>query len=110
MIKEDKKKVVSRIKKHIIQEGNGYAGIVWAIKDTLGADYPIKKWQIDSIAHIIIESGKFKKEVAIAKPYYDYNISLNSESSWLKRNPWGAEIIRFVLTVGSSLLIYYLTK
>ena len=109
MDKKDKYETVSKIKDHIHNDKNGYCGVVWACKEVMGKDFQPKKWQIKSIASIITEDGKYIKEKAELKTYYDFDISLNPNSNWFDRNPIKTEIIRFILTVSAAVIISHLT-
>jgi hypothetical protein len=107
---EDKHRIVKRIEKHINEEGNGYCAITFASKEVLGYDFRPKYYNVESIAALATKSGKYKKERIDNLEIYDYNISLNSESNWIKRNPITVEIIRFLITVTSAVLIAWFTK
>lgn len=108
MTRNDKLKIINRIKKHIQTERNGYAGVIWASKNVFGKDFVLRKYQIESIASIITESGKYRKEEKLTNGVKDFYIYKNSDSNWFKRNPWLTEVFRFVITVGTALLIPWL--
>ncbi|HUH52067.1 MAG TPA: hypothetical protein VLZ11_08205 [Flavobacterium sp.] len=99
MNNEDKIKIIDRIKKHIHKENNGYCGVGWASKQILGETFSPTKWQIKSIASIITKDGKYIKETAEHKTYYDIDILINPNSNWFRRNPLKTELIRVLVAI-----------
>jgi len=107
---KEKLEIVRRIEKHILEENNGYCGIIWASKEVMGYDFFPKKYTVNSVAYLATKSGRFIKEKVVGVKYFDYYISINPDSNWFKRNPIKTEIIRFVITVVSALIIFKFTK
>lgn len=110
MTNEQKEDVIKRIKKHIHQEKNGYCAIFWAMKQVMGQDYNPKPHIIQSIASKITQSGKYKVGFLDMNNLSQTTIVLNPDSNIIVRNPVVSEVIRFILTVGSALLVYHLTS
>ncbi|MFY0715349.1 hypothetical protein J1D01_16935 [Seonamhaeicola sp. NFXS20] len=106
---DDKIKIINKIKEHIHNDKNGYCGVVWASRQIMGKDFNPKKWQVKSIASIITESGKYKKEKAEHKNYYDFDISLNPNSDWFKRNPIKTNLLKALIAIVISIITSIIT-
>ncbi len=92
--------ILKKVEETIKTEGYCRAG--YAIKEVLKCDTKdVLGHQKVKIASLFCKDGKYKNELAEDKPYFDLNI---------KRNPVKTEIIRFILTVASAVIISYITQ
>ena len=103
------KEILLKVKMTIETEGYCRAG--YAIKEVMKCpNKDVLEHDKVKIASLACRDGKYKNELAVNKPYFDLNIIPNPDSNWFNRNPWQTEIIRFVLTVASAVVIFMLTK
>lgn len=92
-------------------ETEGYCRAGYAIKEVIGCpNKDVLEHDKVKIASLACKDGKYKNELALNKSYFDLNIIPNPDSNWFNRNPWKTEIIRFVITIVTAMLIFKITK
>ncbi|TJY31581.1 hypothetical protein [Pontimicrobium aquaticum] len=108
MTSEEKIKTIQIIKNRINSDKNGYCSVYWAIRQ-VKKEYMPKDFEIKTISSIITENGKYIKEPNHSKSHIDFDITLNPESNWFKRNPVKTELLRIFIAIFIAIITSIIT-
>jgi hypothetical protein len=107
---QDKEEIIQHIHTHINAVNNGYCRVGWAIKKVMGKNFKPSNEKVLKLhlANMAIKNNKYIKDRS-DKPYYDFDISRNTNYTWAASNPIRFSIVTSLIAIFLSVIASLIT-